>query len=99
MAKIVQNDKNFKVLQLSYAEISRLTGNFLPVCDRCNNPKVSQGYYVAVLNQWFCKKCYNSWYKDAVNYPEDREIENRNYEYYENLCKKGGILKDEVGVW
>ena len=92
-----KNEKGFKVIQLSYAEISRLTGNLDPICDRCANPKVSQGYYIAVLNQWFCKKCYNDWNKEARYYPEDAEIENRNFEYYKNLCIKGNLFKDEVG--
>lgn len=43
------------------------------------------GYYVAVLNCWFCPKCYNEWYGCATHYPEDIKIENKNFEYYKNL--------------
>lgn len=99
MAKIVPNDKGFKVIQMSYAEISRLTGNVLPICDSCAKPDVSMGYYIAVLNQWFCKRCYNNWYKDAKFYPEDTLIENRNYEYYKNLCEKAGMLQNADKIW
>ena len=38
--------------------------------DRCNGTS-NTGYYVAVLNCWFCPKCYNEWYGCATHYPED----------------------------
>lgn len=97
MAKILENKKGFKVIQMSYAEISILTGNPCPICDMCANPKVAQGYYIAVLNQWFCKKCYNEWYERAEFYPEDARIENEHFEFYKNLCIESGIL-DEVDI-
>lgn len=53
-------------------------------CDRCNGTS-NTGYYVAVLNCWFCPKCYNEWYGCATHYPEDINIENKNFEYYKNL--------------
>lgn len=40
------------------------------------------GYYVAVLNRWFCPKCYNEWYEYATHYPEDARIENKNFEHF-----------------
>lgn len=62
-------------------------------CKFCDVPKVgigrnatsNTGYYVAVLNCWFCPKCYNEWYGCATHYPEDIKIENKNFEYYKNL--------------
>ena len=88
MAKIIENDKNFKVIQFSYVEMMRLTGNVCPVCDRCLDRKVSKGYYIAVLNQWFCPKCYKKWLKRAVKHPEDERVETENFEYYNHLAKK-----------
>lgn len=93
MAKIISNNIGFRAIQMSYAEIGRLTGNPNPVCDFCANPKVSQGYYIAVLNQWYCKKCYTRWLKTAKAYPEDEPIEAKNFNYYKNLLEKAGMLK------
>lgn len=42
-------------------------------------------YYIAVLNQWFCPKCYQAWYHRATYYPEDAKVENRNFEFYKNI--------------
>ena len=71
MAKIVDNPKRFKVIELSRNELANGTSN--------------TGYYVAVLNCWFCPKCYNEWYGCATHYPEDIKIENKNFEFYKNL--------------
>lgn len=56
MAKIVDNPKRFKVIELSRNELAKIGG--IGICDRCNGTS-NTGYYVAVLNCWFCPKCYN----------------------------------------
>ena len=82
MAKIVDNPKRFKVIELSRNELAKIGG--IGICDRCNGTS-NTGYYVAVLNCWFCPKCYNEWYVCATHYPEDIKIENKNFEFYKNL--------------
>lgn len=82
MAKIVDNPKRFKVIELSRNGLAKIGG--IGICDRCNGTS-NAGYYVAVLNCWFCPKCYNEWYGCATHYPEDIKIENKNFEYYKNL--------------
>lgn len=82
MAKIVDNPKRFKVIELSRNELAKIGG--IGICDRCNGTS-NTGYYVAVLNCWFCPKCYNEWYGCATHYPEDIKIENKNFEFYKNL--------------
>ena len=47
-------------------------------CDHCNTA-IRKGYYVAVLNSVLCEKCYKSWHHRAKNYPEDRRIEESNF--------------------
>ena len=54
MAKIVDNPKRFKVIELSRNELAKIGG--IGICDRCNGTS-NTGYYVAVLNCWFCPKC------------------------------------------
>lgn len=80
MAKIIENEKGFKVIKVTGIEMEAIgCGN---VCDHCGKPSAF-GYYVAVLNRWFCQNCYDKWYEDAVNYAEegnaDARVENRNF--------------------
>ena len=78
MAKKVENDKRFLVLEVTAEELKKVGG--LGICDECNQFAES-GYYVAVLNHYMCQKCYNEFMSRAINYPEDAEIEIRNYDY------------------
>jgi hypothetical protein len=82
MAQVVECGQ-FLVIEASRAEMHRACGS-PGICDYCG--KVSDnGYYIAVINQWFCPKCYEEWKKDARYYPEDRPVEERNYLYYSKL--------------
>ena len=93
MARIVQNDKGFKVIALSHEE-GELLGwgiwhrndedtddlcHFL--CMHCNHDIKGELYYVAVLNDVMDEKCYNEWLSHAKHYPDDVVIENRNFNY------------------
>jgi len=51
-------------------------------CDYCNSDIKAEDvcYYVAVLNQVLCKKCFEDWHRRAKFYPEDALFEKRNYE-------------------
>ncbi len=54
------------------------------VCDWCDKSCLSseQSVYIAVLNQWFCKECFEKWVRDALWYPEDADIERKNFDFY-----------------
>lgn len=80
MAKKIENEKGFLVIEASAREIYIAAGG-IGICDRCNSP-AEVGYYIAVLNCWYCPKCYAEWYQNAINYPEDRDVELRNYKFY-----------------
>lgn len=85
MAEIIENSKGFKVIKMSSVEVSQVFGG-MGICDSCNTaPK--EGYYIAVLNYWYCKKCYKLFIANAHNYPEDREIESNNFERVINQLK------------
>lgn len=89
MAKIVNNDKGFKVISLSTKDAASLGfGLYCSgacVCMHCNKVCVSGNiYYIAVLNDTMCKDCYEEWLKDAKRYSEDIPIEDRNFNY----CKE-----------
>lgn len=83
MATIHKNEKGFKVIHVSGREMLKIgCGN---VCDHCGEQK-EDGYYVAVLNRWFCTECYNDWYEGAINYAEfsgvEEMIENNNFIFF-----------------
>lgn len=78
MAKKIENEKGFKVLEVPRSELRDATGG-PGVCDHClATPKV--GYYIAVLNHWVCPSCYERWSKDATFYREDVGVENKHYD-------------------
>ena len=89
MAKIVNNDKGFKVISLSIEDAASL--GFGPyglgacVCMHCNNIIKGDIYYIAVLNDVMDKECYDRWYKGATRYTEDIPIENRNFNHYKEV--------------
>ena len=87
MAEICENSKKFKVIKLNYAEAIICFRNPTPVCDSCLNPFFSYGYYIAVLNRFYCPDCYRKWLKRAKNYKEDAAVENYNFEYYAEKLK------------
>lgn len=87
--KEVKNDKGFLVMEITRAELVSKFAKyvFIGVCDSCmDSPEV--GYYVAVLNRWLCKKCYDEWMQRATRYQEDIPYEERNYEIYKRLFSK-----------
>lgn len=84
MAEIVKNKKGFKVLKMDLVEINQIGG--FGICDFCNSASTT-GYYIAVLNQWYCPKCYQEWYNRATYYQEDAAVENRNFINMQNLLE------------
>lgn len=83
MAKAFINEKGFKIIECSALENVNL-GSGMGICDFCNSPS-EKGYYISVLNSWYCEDCYNEWVKQAINYPSDRRIEDRNFEMYKDI--------------
>ena len=86
MAKIFENKKGFKVIEATRGEMMCALSEYgcVGICDSCGKSK-PDGYYIAVLNCWYCKDCFNKWYMLAKYYPEDAEIENRNFELYRQI--------------
>lgn len=80
MAKQIKYGK-FLIIECTVRELYIACGG-VGVCDFCGTPS-DRGYYIAVLNQWYCPKCYEEW-KDSVPHwdPDDADVEQRNYEFY-----------------
>ena len=87
MAKIIENEKGFKVIEISAKEMLQI-GCF-NMCDRCGEQHFGNGYYVAVLNCWLCPTCYMEWYEEATNHAEgnnnDAKVEEKNFALYKLL--------------
>lgn len=82
------NNKGFLVLEVSRERMMERLEKYgcQGICDTCLCiPEVV--YYVAVLNMWLCKECFDEWYSDAERYKEDIPIEERNFERYKSLLK------------
>ena len=87
--KDVKNEKGFLVMEITRTELVEKLAEYgsVGVCDSCMTcPEV--GYYIAVLNQWFCKECYDEWMQRAVRYRADIPYEERNFETYKRLFSK-----------
>lgn len=91
MAKIKENEKGFKVIEVTANEMVKIgCGN---ICDHCGEPHFGTGYYIAVLNRWFCPACYEDWYGTATNYANehnaDGRVETKNFNFFCNLLNIG----------
>lgn len=87
MAKIVNNDKGFKVISLSTEDATSLGfglyGSGACICMHCNKGCLSGDiYYIAVLNDTMCKNCYKKWLKDATRYAHEIPYEEENFNRY-----------------
>lgn len=76
--------KKFLIIEADTTEMVDNCGS-MGICDYCGKPHLGTGYYIAVLNQWYCPKCFEEWKARAKYYPEDAEVENRNFRYYGKL--------------
>ena len=78
--KKIDNEKGFIVYETYCIEIAKIGG--LGICDFCNDfaPK---WFLIPVISSYYCPKCYSRFCKESRYYEEDREIENRHAEYYE----------------
>lgn len=88
MAKIVDNNKGFKIICMNNNEAANLGFGIVPgdcICMNCNNIICNEIYYIAVLNDVMCKSCYEKWYENATRYKDDAECENRYFDYYSKL--------------
>lgn len=94
MAYLVENEKKFKVIKMDHSEILNTFQGSLCICDYCNKAATTKkgmgGYYIAVLNRIYCEDCFNKWLERAVNHPEDRQTELRNFTF---VYKKNNVIQ------
>lgn len=49
---------------------------------RSSLPPFGQRLLYRRPNHWYCKKCYEEWLARAEWYPEDADVERRNFNFY-----------------
>lgn len=79
MATIVENEKGFKVIEVTGHECRVKIYGGLGLCDSCCDG-FDKAYYIAVLHCCYCPTCYKIWMVRAVYYNEDKAFENRAFE-------------------
>ena len=101
MAKAITTEKGFKVIEMSFIEafdtcMFGFTENEINriVCDSCN--KQINGnqtvYFIPVLNQTFCKNCFDEWYANAEYFEEDKEYEDDVFNSYYSILKANASI-------
>lgn len=83
MAKIVSEATDFKVAEVSQIELMDKLGPLgaKGVCDFCMS-EPETGYYVAVLDQWLCPKCYNEFIQNNTPDPRDNWFEDVRFAWF-----------------
>ncbi len=93
MAEIVKFDK-FKIIKATADELRKATHYFsFGICDYCGG-RPKEGYYIAVINKWYCAECFSNFKKRVRWFSEDAPIEERNFQYYGKLL---GVIPDKDG--
>ncbi len=85
MAKIIENNKGFKIIEVSLDEVQQKYGGF-GICDWCNGD-FNKFMYISVLNHCYCQDCYDNWNERAIYYEEDSNIEAKNFERSKELLE------------
>lgn len=95
MAKQVKNKKGFKVIKLNILEVLQLWGKNggLGICDKCLSFNMD-GYFIPVLNRYYCRRCYKSWLNRAKYYPEDATFESEVFEQTVKQLKSLNLWKE-----
>ncbi len=78
MAKVVKNNRGFLVIEVSSSEYEEKFGS-MGLCDHCRK-ETAVGYHVAILNLWYCPKCYKEWAERAtIRFRGDVHMEERRF--------------------
>lgn len=65
------------------------------ICDHCNFYS-DKGFLIAILNHYVCKECYEEWDKQSTYYPEDKPIEDKRVEFFDEFFNSRDIQLKEA---
>lgn len=94
MASLWKNNKNFKIIQANWVEYVNVTDTF-GLCDVCaNNSSDDPIYYIAVLDQWYCKTCLDAYLSGAKKYKSDIQKEQENFVRVKHKLEDLGVYNE-----
>ena len=75
MAHQLPNQKGFLIIEMDWKDCVNITDTW-GLSDCCGqNTSEEKLYYIAVLDQYYCKPCYDAWLSGATRYKPDLEAE------------------------
>ena len=79
MANLWKNDKQLKIIEMSWKECVAITDSW-SLCYVCGqNSSEEPIYYIALLNEFYCKNCLTAYLKEAKRYKSDFQKEQLNF--------------------
>lgn len=92
MAKLLKNEKQFKIIEMSWNEYVAATDTW-GLCDICGDNTSEQPlFFVALVNQCYCKKCLDAYLSGARRTKGDFEKEQMNF-----IKMKNKLV--DLGTW
>ncbi len=92
MANLWKNDRQLKIIKMSWKEYVAATDSW-GLCDICgDNSSEEPLYYVALVNQGFCPDCFDAYYNGVKRCRGDIEKEQKNY-----IEMKNKLI--DLGAW
>lgn len=78
MAIQIENDKGFLIIKASKIEAIAVKDFDGMRCELCDND-CEAGYFIPVINSYYCQTCFDAWYKSATRYKSDIPEETRRF--------------------
>ena len=88
------NSERFLIIRMSWREYVAATDTW-GWCDLCGTNDFSdnggEGYYIAVINQWYCWRCAQQYFLSATHYEVDKEKERQNFNDMKHKLERLGV--------
>lgn len=73
--EIIKSRQGYKMIKLKAVDVVSKLGGF-GICDMCNESSLD-GFYIGVLNRWYCVECKEDFEKNTQFYKEDLDFEEK----------------------
>ena len=91
MAQIIKTNNGFQIIKMPVQEAIAVLDCF-GECNLCGEP-IPDGYYIPVINQWYCETCYNAWVSSAIRYRSDIGVERKRFNEICDRLRGLGVLE------
>lgn len=94
MASLLKNNKGFKIIKMCWREYVACTDSF-GLCGLCgDNSSEDPLYFIAVIDQAYCKTCFDAWYGSARRYSSEMEKEQHAFVVMREKLRDLGAWED-----